>query len=326
MFPKISIIVPVYNAEQTLHRCVDSVINQLYQDWELLLINDGSTDTSGIICNEYSVRDSRIKVFHKPNGGVSSARNMGLDHAKGEWITFVDSDDFLNSDSLFNMISVIGESDIILSSVREYDGVSYKEYIINNVNTRNIQETTDWLTVFNHFIILTVPWSKLLKTSIINNYKLRFDVRFCSGEDSLFLYKYLCYVDKVTCIDRISYNYSASRGLSNKLLSLKEIDSILQEIIFALRQLSKKFSNTFVHSYYNSLEYFIIRYDFSNKKFNKFYKDFLYLSKQKYFSDLINDKVFIPKGRKRKLFDFLFKHKLYIILALWVYKGKKLYF
>lgn len=326
MYPLVSVIIPIYNAELSLNRCIDSVLNQNYSNWELLLVDDGSSDNSGKICDEYSLRDSRIKVFHKINGGVSSARNMGLDHAKGEWITFVDADDFLNSDSLFNMISAIDESDIILSSFREYNGLSYKEYIINSISTKNIQETINWLAVFNHFSLLTTPWSKLLKASIINNYKLRFDIRFCSGEDSLFLYQYLCYVDRVACINSISYNYSVSRGLSIKLLSLREIDDLLQEIEAVLERLSNKFQIVFTRSYYNSLEYFIVRYDFSNKGFKQFYEDFLFFSKKKYFNDLVNDKSYILKGKKRKLFDFLFRHKFYMILALWIYRGKKLYF
>lgn len=93
MNPIISIIIPVYNAEKTLNRCVDSVLNQTFHDWELLLIDDGSKDRSMYLCDEYALKDKRIKVFHKKNGGVSSARNMGLDYARGEWITFVDSDD-----------------------------------------------------------------------------------------------------------------------------------------------------------------------------------------------------------------------------------------
>ena len=92
--PKISIIVPVYNAEQWLERCIESIVAQTYADWELLLVDDGSNDRSGDICDRYAASDPRIQAFHKPNGGVSSARNLGLDHAQGEWITFVDSDDY----------------------------------------------------------------------------------------------------------------------------------------------------------------------------------------------------------------------------------------
>lgn len=96
MNPLISVIVPVFNAQNTLNRCVNSILNQTFRNWELLLIDDGSTDKSCEICNQYAAIDKRIKVFHKENGGVSSARNIGLDNANGDWITFVDSDDFID--------------------------------------------------------------------------------------------------------------------------------------------------------------------------------------------------------------------------------------
>lgn len=98
--PLVSIIVPIYNAEKTLRRCIDSILSQTFSDWELLMIDDGSTDQSGTICDQYAIKDKRIKVFHKKNGGVSSARNLGLDNARGEWITFVDADDQIISNSL----------------------------------------------------------------------------------------------------------------------------------------------------------------------------------------------------------------------------------
>ena len=86
--PKISVIVPVYKAEAYLHRCVDSILAQTFQDFEVLLVNDGSPDKSGEICDEYARKDKRVRVFHKENGGVSSARNMGLDNARGEWLFY----------------------------------------------------------------------------------------------------------------------------------------------------------------------------------------------------------------------------------------------
>ena len=96
--PKISVIVPVYNVEKYLHRCVDSILAQTFNDFELLLIDDGSKDKSGAICDEYAAKDSRVRVFHKENGGVSSARNLGLENAKGDWIIFIDSDDWIADD------------------------------------------------------------------------------------------------------------------------------------------------------------------------------------------------------------------------------------
>lgn len=92
----VSVIVPIYNAEQSLPRCVDSILNQRFTNFELLLVDEGSTDGSGAICDAYAARDSRIRVFHKENGGVGSARrNAGLDKAMGDWVTFVDSDDYV---------------------------------------------------------------------------------------------------------------------------------------------------------------------------------------------------------------------------------------
>lgn len=98
--PKISIIVPVYNVEKYLRKCIDSILNQTFKDFELILIDDGSTDESGKICDEYNLKDNRIKVIHKENGGLSSARNAGLDIAQGEYIGFVDSDDWIESDQI----------------------------------------------------------------------------------------------------------------------------------------------------------------------------------------------------------------------------------
>ena len=97
MNPKISVIVPVYNEEKYLRRCIDSILAQTFTDFELLLIDDGSKDKSGEICDEYAEKDLRVRAFHKLNGGVSSARNIGLDKARGEWICFVDSDDYVNN-------------------------------------------------------------------------------------------------------------------------------------------------------------------------------------------------------------------------------------
>ena len=96
--PELSVIVPVYNAEKYLHKCVDSILNQTYRDFELLLVDDGSPDQCGRICDAYAAQDPRVKVIHKPNGGVSEARNVGLDQAKGNYISFIDPDDWVETD------------------------------------------------------------------------------------------------------------------------------------------------------------------------------------------------------------------------------------
>lgn len=111
---KISIITPVYKVEQYLPECIESVLKQTYSDWEFLLIDDGSPDNSGNICDEYAARDSRIKVFHKSNGGVSSSRNLGLENASGEWLLFLDSDDCLYHIALQRRIAVAENNNLDL--------------------------------------------------------------------------------------------------------------------------------------------------------------------------------------------------------------------
>lgn len=101
--PKVSVIVPVYNVELYLNQCIDSILRNTFTDYELLLIDDGSTDNSGKICDEYAMNDCRIKAYHKTNGGVSSARNLGIEKANGEWMTFIDSDDLIDENFLNNL-------------------------------------------------------------------------------------------------------------------------------------------------------------------------------------------------------------------------------
>lgn len=117
----ISVIVPVYNVEKYLHRCVDSILNQTYENLEILLVDDGSTDGSGAICDEYAQRDSRVRVIHKENGGLSSARNAGIDAAKGEYLAFVDSDDWIEPETYAYLLGLIHKYGVKLSCTGRYD-------------------------------------------------------------------------------------------------------------------------------------------------------------------------------------------------------------
>ena len=129
--PKISVIVPVYNTEKYLHRCIDSILAQTFTDFELLLIDDGSKDNSGAICDEYAAKDSRVRVFHKENGGVSSARNLGLDNVRGEWVTFVDSDDWVEKEYIELFVKNIDDLGISTStSFNSSPTYSYNLYSI----------------------------------------------------------------------------------------------------------------------------------------------------------------------------------------------------
>ncbi|MCD8385610.1 MAG: glycosyltransferase family 2 protein [Bacteroidales bacterium] len=189
--PQISIIVPVYNAEATLYRCIDSILNQTFMDWELLLIDDGSRDESGRICDQYAQIDSRIRAFHKPNAGVSSARNVGLDHAIGEWIAFADSDDYTNSRWLetFAIHFDKGYSLIIQNAEEEWNNGNVSTLMHLNRGEMSLKDflmpTYEGIKCFNGYL-----WHKCFRNEIIKGNKVRFNVRVRVLEDEIFIFKY----------------------------------------------------------------------------------------------------------------------------------------
>lgn len=208
--PKISVIVPVYNTEKWLQRCIDSILAQTFTDFELLLIDDGSSDSSGAICDEYAEKDSRIRVFHKPNGGSSSTRNKGLKLAIGEWITFCDSDDWVYPEWLDNFN--LNDSD-------KYDlicqGIECDRPIDKNVNesypyTYSFDfegNTIDALNSLYSNKIMGYTVIKAYRREIIKKQELNFDTRIKLQEDDVFLYQYLKFAKSVRIYDKIGYYY-----------------------------------------------------------------------------------------------------------------------
>ena len=213
--PKISVIVPVYNTEKYLHRCIDSILEQTFTDFELLLINDGSKDNSGAICDEYAQKDSRVRVFHKENGGVSSARNLGLDKANGEWITFIDSDDDIQN--LEALCKSKLDSDIILFSLRmDYnDGRTYCDPLLPLPDTFDTKE--NYIKNYLHFHVFNSVCAKLIRRSVLKD--LCFDTTIKFGEDALFNLKLMNLVDKITICNEIVYVYNRFEDYGVKYLT-----------------------------------------------------------------------------------------------------------
>lgn len=206
----ISVIVPVYNSEKYLHRCIDSILAQTYTDFELLLIDDGSTDSSGAICDEYARKDSRVRVFHKKNGGVSSARNLGLDNAQGEWITFVDTDDKLYSPRvLFELLKYAKVDLVVSASCFNYTNRKVKVQLEDKGLIKGYQEISGFLTRNLNSAILRVPWGKLYRKELINQKKVRFNERLTIGEDAIFNIDYFSLVSSIQIIPNITILYSA---------------------------------------------------------------------------------------------------------------------
>ena len=204
----ISIIVPIYNAEQYLHRCIGSILAQSYTDFELLLINDGSKDASGAICDCYADRDSRVRVFHKENGGVSSARNLALANAQGEYITFCDADDYVGTDWLAAYRDAIDEHvDLAIQGYYAIDGDNTVEKSLSPCQGNTIEAKRQLITSLMSQGMYGYLWVKFLRRSVIEEHAIRFDARSTFREDEQFFSKYLEYTYSFISTDRVGYYY-----------------------------------------------------------------------------------------------------------------------
>ena len=213
--PLISVIVPVYNVEQYLVQCVDSILNQKYENFELLLVDDGSTDKSGDICDVYGKRDKRVRVFHKKNGGVSSARNVGLGNAKGDWIAFVDSDDIITPNYLSGLYSCIElDIDLVIQRLIHFkDGENLslgKEQNNQNQLYKRLYTKSDMSQLIQEQDLNIHCWcvSKLYKRAILEKYEIRFEEGMSFAEDFYFLFSYLNGItNRVACSLEANYFY-----------------------------------------------------------------------------------------------------------------------
>ena len=195
--PKVSIIIPVYNTEEYLAACIESVRSQSFKDFEVLLVDDGSTDGSGQICDEFVQKDNRFIVFHKENGGVSTARNLGLDNARGEWVYFVDSDDEILPGGLQTLVDCVSDDvDIVLGGYERYDEDGENIYKIGDRVVTMLDKEESLSTLYEghgkYYDYLTYGCIRLLRNSIIQEQNLRFITSLRNKEDTLFLTQYIC--------------------------------------------------------------------------------------------------------------------------------------
>lgn len=239
--PTISVIVPVYNAEKYLRRCIDSVLAQTYTDFELLLIDDGSKDKSGEICDEYAQKDARVRVFHKENGGVSSARNLGLDNAKGEWITFVDSDDWAKPYYIEHLVASIDGADLVVAyaTICKKDENAVEEHY---QACRVLSDNFSILFTKNAMSWHTSPWSKLYNTQIIQTNDLRFEEDVRIGEDAIFLYTYMLLTKVINIVSYTDYCYQSEVGgsLTKRINSFESEWNGMQKIIAVVNRMVRE--------------------------------------------------------------------------------------
>lgn len=295
--PTISVIVPVYKAEQYLPRCIDSILSQEFTDFELLLIDDGSPDGSGKLCDEYAARDSRIKVFHKENGGVSSARNLGLDKACGEWISFIDADDYL-SPGFFDL-GEIYNCDVIQKSYNiVYEGsdkIEQRTVPENDFNTKDD---------FYRFYInkrTNALWDKFIRRELIGN--KRFNTNVHIGEDFLFFLSLLSNIKGYKFNNKGYYYYIIRKGSAMDQINKNARDRAqiminnIQNIVNILDNKKDVYlrDGIIYLSYINTLYDYRKHLDQKSLKIVKRYYKEMSLSKLKYVDNYIKIKLLIKR-------------------------------
>ena len=236
--PKISVIVPIFNSEKWLKRCIDSILAQKYTDFELILINDGSTDSSPRICDEYALMDSRIKVIHKCNGGVSSARNLGIDTAEGEWITFCDSDDRVYDSWLNNFAEYFEYGfDMIIQG---FESDNKLMPWINSTKYGSDFELYKTAALIKLYDLRIVGYTvvKAFRRDIIEKYRIRFDENVRFKEDEIFVVNYFQYIHIIKSVSKPGYFYYVP-DFESKYCKQMNID----DLIYQCKTLHSLFSN-----------------------------------------------------------------------------------
>lgn len=286
--PKISVIVPVYNVEKYLSICIESVLNQSFKNFELILINDGSSDKSGIICDKYSLKDKRISVVHKENEGVSAARNYGLKICRGEYVIFIDSDDFIDSDTLevsYNMAKH-NNIDTVIFGIESFDDSDRKELITyNQLKDTKIYSSKDAIKKFLNYEIRGYSCNRLVKRTVLieNNILYPEGIRF--GEDICPTLKIISNSNKVMLFNKPMYHYRQSNSSASKKLSEKDLKDYISQVDESIK-------------FYESLNYDIDMLDYI-----KTFKIFTYLNAVNWYIKLLEFNMKDIKYRYNEFFS-----------------------
>jgi|SRR5690554_38269 len=231
---KLSIIIPVFNIEEYLPSCIDSILNQNFKDYELLLINDGSTDKSGEIIDRYAVEENRIQVFHQQNKGVSAARNLGLEKAKGEWICFVDGDDTIYSNSLDALMKKTDNSELEMVIARSY---IYERGIMKSerykFNDTFLEKTFNgYELIKDHFYKRGSVCGCIFNNNFLKENKIKFPLNLKIGEDSIFVSLVHLYSQHIAFIDQVFYLVNEREGSASRNWTPERVIKMTDNLTF----------------------------------------------------------------------------------------------
>lgn len=334
---KVSIIIPVYNVEKYLRKCLDSVINQTCKDIEIIIINDGSTDNSLEICKEYSKNDPRIKLIDKKNEGVSKARNTGLAYVTGKYVCFVDSDDWIELNMIEKLYdsSVINNADFCMCNyIKENETKSeyikaniYKEVLIGNEIKDNLliplieRDDTEKEHALEGF---RTPWGKFFKTEIIDKYHIKFREDLIIGEDFIFDLEFLIHASKAFINNGFYYHYLNNVNSATMKYKKDCWKSIYKNTIIYLEKFLNK-NNIYLETK-NRVNKLIIKYFFISLM-NEARKDNpnKRMQKTKIIKEMCEDKIVVKSlkninlsigGKRNKLVLLLAKYRLLYLINI----------
>ena len=205
----VTVIVPIYNAEKHIQRCLDSIVMQVYQNIEVILIDDGSQDSSLAICHKYADLDERITVFHQANKGVSAARNLGLENMHGKYVVFVDADDWLTPYSIYTMVK---EGDLTKAQLIVFEYEKNKEFITKKQlhgegKTVCLDRDSIYKKIINPYGFYGSVWAKIFCAEVIKENNIRFDTDIEIGEDLWFVFQYISYIESYYYNEEKVYHY-----------------------------------------------------------------------------------------------------------------------
>ena len=278
--PKFSIIVPIYNIEKYIEKCIDSVLAQGFTDFELILVDDGSPDSCPQICDEYAKKDARVKVIHKKNGGLSSARNAGLAVAEGEYCWMVDGDDYVSPDALEKILPYAnGENDIVNVDLvgfpdgkeADFENIKKRRVFVGLADEKTICKLTSQACSTK---LLTYVWRNIYRTAFLNEKSLRFEENLCYAEDSAFNMGAYLQAEKVYFADICVYAYRDRDGSISKSRETKFNFSVLRhfELYDKIRDESyEKYCRYPDDAYYADAGEFIIRNTYVYAILNRLY-------------------------------------------------------
>lgn len=229
----VTFILPVYNAESTIYRCLDSILKQTYCDYEVIIVDDGSIDNSGKICDSYSLNDNRFRVVHKENAGVASARQLGVSLATGEYVIHIDSDDWIESNMLSDMMNEISDADILVTDYYHNSKLGGQKY----VRQKDCATSEELLEAIVKGEVFGSLWHKLLRRNLYQSIEFNTDLTFC--EDQLLLFKILTsYKCKVINLHKAYYHYVYNDSSITQRTDREYFDNKIKYEDYALQVLS----------------------------------------------------------------------------------------